>query len=213
MADRVTRAAAMTHEETAASDTASQPTTRRQDNAARTRQALIDAGLRLAERTGLAGLSINLLVEEAEVSKGTFFHHFGDRANYLVALHRDFHDRVLAEILDAIDGLQPGGDRLMTAAGNYLDACRRDRGVRALLLEARAEPLITSEVSARNASNAKLCEPDFRAMGWPRPRESARLWVAMAAEAALVELEAGRQVPRIRAVLADFIAAHLPRGH
>jgi len=179
--------------------------TRRQENAARTRQALIDAGLRLAERTGLAGLSINLLVEEAEVSKGTFFHHFGDRAGYLVALHRDFHDRVHAEILYAIEDLDPGKDRLLTGVRTYLDACLRDRGVRALLLEARAEPLIASEVSARNAGSAKLCEPDFRAMGWARPRENARLWVAMAAEAALVELDARRRVARIRAALADFI--------
>lgn len=196
----------MTRAQTAAAGrTISQPLTRRQESAARTRHALIDAGLRLAERTGLGGLSINLLVEEARVSKGTFFHHFGDRASYLVALHRDFHDRVLTEILAAIDGLEPGSDRLLTAAMTYLDACLRDRGVRALLLEARAEPLIASEVSARNARNAKLCEPDFRAMGWPRPRESARLWVAMAAEAALVELAARRRIPRTRAALVDFV--------
>ncbi len=179
--------------------------TSRQAAAARTRQELIDAGLRLAERTGLAGLSINLLVEEAHVSKGTFFHHFGDRATYLLALHRDFHERVLAEILDAIDGLEPGFERLLTAAGTYLDACLRDRGVRALLLEARAEAAIAHEVGARNASNAKLCTPDFKAMGWPQPLESARLWVGMTAEAALVELEAGRRRPRVRAALAHFI--------
>ena len=179
--------------------------TSRQIAAAHTREELIDAGLRLAERTGLAGLSINLLVEEAHVSKGTFFHHFGDRANYLLALHRDFHERVLAEIVQAIEGLEPGASRLLTAAGTYLDACLRDRGVRALLLEARAEPAIAGEVSFRNASNAKLCTPDFQAMGWPEPRESARLWVGMTAEAALVELEAGRRRPKVRAALARFI--------
>lgn len=183
----------------------SAPMTRRQESAARTRQALIDAGLRLAERTGLAGLSVNLLVEEVGVSKGTFFHHFGDRANYLVAVHREFHDWVFAEVLDSIAGFEPGAERLLTGTRAYLDICLRSRGVRALLLEARAEPLIASEVSDRNASNAKLCEPDFRALGWARPLESARLWVAMAAEAALVELKAGRRVPRMRAALADFV--------
>ena len=180
--------------------------TSRQIAAAHTRQELIDAGLRLAERTGLAGLSINLLVEEARVSKGTFFHHFGDRATYLLALHRDFHERVLAEIVEAIEGSEPGAQRLLIAAGTYLDACLRDRGVRALLLEARAEPAIAGEVSSRNATNAKLCAPDFRAMGWPEPLQSARLWVGMTAEAALVELEAGRRRPKVRAALARFIA-------
>jgi TetR/AcrR family transcriptional regulator, transcriptional repressor for nem operon len=179
--------------------------TSRQIAAAQTRQGLIDAGLRLAERTGLAGLSINLLVGEAHVSKGTFFHHFGDRASYLLALHRDFHERVFAEILQAIDGLEPGPSRLLTVAKTYLDACLRDRGVRALLLEARAVAAIADEVSARNASAAKICTTDFQAMGWPQPSESARLWVGMTAEAALVELEAGRRRPKVRGALAHFI--------
>src|SRR4030088_1514186 len=108
--------------------------------AARTRMSLIDAGLRLAERTGLSGLSINLLVEQAQVSKGTFFHHFGDRASYVLALHREFHDRLLVEIDQATSGLEPGRERLIVAAHPYLDGCLRDRGVRALLLEARADP-------------------------------------------------------------------------
>src|SRR4030088_875981 len=100
--------------------------------AARTRMSLIDAGLRLAERTGLSGLSINLLVEQAQVSKGTFFHHFGDRASYVLALHREFHDRLLAEIGRPTSGVAPGRDRLALSATTYLDGCLRDRGVRAL---------------------------------------------------------------------------------
>ncbi len=173
--------------------------------AARTRTALVDAGFRLSERTGLTGLSVNLVVEEAQVSKGTFFHHFGDRASYLLALHRDFHERLLVEILDSIDGLAPGVERLVRSAEAYLDACLRQRGVRALLLEARAEPAIAREVSARNASSAALCKPDFVAIGRAHPLESARLWVAMTAEAALVELEAGRRRRGVRSALARYL--------
>ena len=113
--------------------------TRRQASAIRTREILIETGLRLAERTSLAGLSINLLVEEAGVAKGTFFHHFGDRPAYLLALHREFHSRIFAGIFDAIDGMDPGAGRLLATSRTYLDACLRDRGVRAFLLEARAE--------------------------------------------------------------------------
>jgi len=167
--------------------------TTRQASAARTRMSLIDAGLRLAERTGLTGLSINLLVEEAQVSKGTFFHHFGDRASYVLALHREFHDRLLTEIRQATSQLEPGRDRLVVSANTYLDGCLRDRGVRALLLEARADPLIAEEVGARNISIAKLIQADFKAMKWPYPYECAQLWVGMTAEAALIELKTGKQ--------------------
>lgn len=166
--------------------------------------ALIDAGLRLAERTGLAGLSINLLVEEARVAKGTFFHHFGDRASYLLALHREFHDRLLAEIERTTAGLPPGRERLIASATTYLDGCLRDRGVRALLLEARAEPAIAEEIGDRNASTARLAQADFKAMGWPHPLECAQLWVGMTAEAALMELKAGRRSSAVRSALARF---------
>lgn len=178
--------------------------TARAEAAARTREALIAAGLRLAEQTGLAGLSVNLLVQAAGVSKGTFFHHFRDRATYLLALHTGFHDRLAEEMATAVKGLAPGADRLLTASFTYLDACLRDRGVRALLLEARAEMVVVEAVRKRNIENAGICEPDFAAMGWQHPLASARLWVGMVAEAALIELDAGEALPETREALREF---------
>lgn len=177
----------------------------REDSAARTRAALVDSGLKLAERLGLAGVSVNVLVAELGVSKGTFFHHFGTRANYLLALHREFHDRLQTDIEAAIASLPPGNDRLRAASIAYLDACLRDRGVKALLLEARAEPLITDEVSARNTDNAALIEPDFEILGWTHPEQAARLWVGLVAEAALQELHAGREQQSVRDALWQFL--------
>jgi TetR/AcrR family transcriptional regulator, transcriptional repressor for nem operon len=180
-------------------------TTSRAAAAAQTRERLINTGLRLAERTGLAGLSVNLLVEEAGVSKGSFFHHFRDRASYLLAMHGNFHDRLREEILSAIGQLPPGVPRLLTASQTYLDACLRDRGVRALLLEARAEAPIADAVRARNAQMAELCAEDFRAMGWQHPLDAAKLWVGLVAEAALIELEAGGRRRTTRAALHRYL--------
>ena len=176
----------------------------RKEAMAKTREALIDAGLRLAERTGLAGLSVNLIVQEAGVAKGTFFHHFGDRASYLLALHREFHERLITQIQAAIDGMPPGRRRLTCVAHTYLDGCLRDRGVRALLLEARAEPAVTEEIARRNHASAELCEADFVALKRPHPYESAQLWVGMAAEAALIEHQAGKALPAVRKALEQF---------
>src|SRR5690242_18552762 len=123
-----------------------QPTlTKRQASAERTRERMIDAGLDLAEQTSLAELSVNLIVAEAGVAKGSFFHHFGDRTGYLIALHRRFHEQLLLETQLATENLQPGRERLRVGAGAYLDVCLRDPGGRALVLEARAEPEIVDE--------------------------------------------------------------------
>lgn len=177
----------------------------RQERAAATRENLVDAGLRLAEHNGLAGMSINLIVEKAGVAKGTFFHHFTDRAGFLVAVHREFHDRLFAEITVAVADLRPGRERLIAAAGAYLDGCLRHRGIRALLLEARAEPLIAGAIAERNKQASQLISPDFTAMGWAHPAEGAALWNGLIVEAALLELAAGRRRPAIRNALAQFL--------
>jgi TetR/AcrR family transcriptional regulator, transcriptional repressor for nem operon len=182
-------------------------TTTRQRRAAATREHLVDAGLRLAEQTGLAGMSVNLIVEKAGVAKGTFFHHFADRAGFLLALHTEFHDRLFAEIAPAVAGMPPGRGRLLAAARTYLDGCLRHRGIRALLLEARAEPLITNAIAERNRQATQQLTPDFRALGWDEPGEGAALWNGLVVEAALLELAAGRRRDPIRNALAQFLPA------
>jgi AcrR family transcriptional regulator len=187
--------------------TGTRPANSRQLRAAATREELVRAGLLLAERTGLAGMSINLIVAEAGVAKGTFFHHFRDRSEFLLALHGEFHDRVFADIEQAIAGLAPGRGRLLTATRAYLDYCLRHRGVRALLLEARAEPAITAAIAARNRQAAGVTGADFAAMGWEHPEAGAALWNGAVVEAALLELAAGGRQPRTRQALAQFLPA------
>ncbi|WP_431234078.1 TetR/AcrR family transcriptional regulator [Mycolicibacterium psychrotolerans] len=170
-----------------------------------TRTKLIESGLRLAERTGLTGLSVNLLVDEAGVSKGSFFHHFGDRASYLLALHREFHDRIAERIDAAMAGLPPGRERLMAGARVYLDNCLQQRGIRALLLEAHAEPAVAQEISRRNAEFARKGSADFESLGRRHPLESAQLWAATIAEAALIELANGSATPSVRAAIEEFL--------
>lgn len=177
----------------------------RQISKARTRAALLNAGYTLAETTGLDGLSINALVDAAGVSKGTFFHHFGDRTTYLVALHRNFHDSLFDDVQRAVTTIPPGRDRLAKISQTYLNGCLRHRGVRALILEARALLPIQNEIIRRTDSNVDFLTPDFIAMNWPRPRAVARLWIAANAECALIELDAGHPDPDARTALNDLL--------
>lgn len=170
-----------------------------------TRLALLQAGLRLAERDGLGNVSVNAIVREAGVAKGTFYVHFPDRKDYFVALHRDFHDALERDVEDATNPLDDPRERLEAGATAYLDGCLRSSGVKALLLEARAEPAVHQEVRSRNKRFSHRAQREFAAMGWPEPAHAARLFVAMAAEAALVELEAGHRVPAMRDTLRRFV--------
>jgi TetR/AcrR family transcriptional regulator, transcriptional repressor for nem operon len=184
--------------------TAPEKRTQRTVAAEQTRAKLIETGLVLAEQLGLEGLSVNAIVAEAGVSKGSFFHHFSDRTTYLVALHRRFHDTLNDEIAAVIEPMAPGRERLAAVATTYLDGCLRDRGVKALLLEARGHRPISDEVMRRNAASVAVVATDFEAVGRAYPRQSARLWVAATAECALMELEFGRADPEARAALDAF---------
>jgi len=169
--------------------------------AQQTRANLIETGLALAEEFGLEGLSVNAVVAGAGVSKGTFFHHFPDRVSYLVALHRRFHDVLFAEMMAIIGDMPPGKKRLAAAADAYLDGCLRDRGVKALLLEARGHLPIAEEVTRRNRMSVDVVAADFEALGAEHPRQSARLWIAATAECALMELELGHRDSAARGAL------------
>src|SRR3954463_977611 len=97
-----------------------------------TADALLDAGIAVAEQHGLAGLSVNRVVAEAGVAKGTFYVHFTDRDAFVDALHARFHAAVDEAVAAATGGVAPGPELLVGAATAYLDVCLRDRAVKAL---------------------------------------------------------------------------------
>jgi AcrR family transcriptional regulator len=179
--------------------------TARATAALETRAALLDAGLEIAEEHGLSGMSVNRVVAAAGVAKGTFYVHFADRDGFLSALHQRFHERVGEAVAAARADLPPGRERLQRGIEAYFEVCLHNRGVRALLLEARNSPGVAPEVAARNAEFVALGEPDLRAMGWAEARVAARLVIAMAAELAMAELASGARDEIGREVLWDLV--------
>lgn len=173
----------------------------------RTYQLLLDAGVAVAERDGLAGLSVNSVVVEAGVAKGTFYVHFADRAAFVDAIHARFHDRVLAAVAQATVETKPGPERIVRGVEAYLDLCLADRAVKALSLEARSDTALTDSMSARHERFAAAAVPSFKAMGWPDAKAAAQLFAAMTSEIAIRELEAGKRLPAARRALRRFLDA------
>lgn len=170
-----------------------------------TREALLDAGVVVAEDQGLTGLSVNRVVAEAGVAKGTFYVHFEDRAAFVDALHARFHSRVEEAVGEATAGLPPGADRLVRGAEAYLDTCLEDRAVKALALEARSDPALATSMAQRHERFAASAVPSFKAMGWPDAASASHLLAAMTAEIAIRELDAGRRLPAARRSLRRFL--------
>lgn len=157
-----------------------------------TRQALIDAGFALASTESLNRITVDAIVSKAGVAKGTFYVHFADRAAFLLALHVQFHEHLRDCIQQAMAPLPPGAERLRKGVEAYLDECLKARAVKALLLGARSEAPLTEAMQQRQREFATLTSVDFQVLGWPDANASARLFVVLVAEVALVELETGR---------------------
>jgi TetR/AcrR family transcriptional regulator, transcriptional repressor for nem operon len=159
----------------------------------------------VAERHGLAGLSVNRVVAEAGLAKGTFYVRFADRDAFVDALHARFHDAVDAAVAAAVADVPAGAGRLVAGAEAYLDVCLRDRAVKALALEARSDPALSSMMATRHGRFAAIAAPSFKTMGWPDPTAAAQLLSAMVSEIAIRELDAGRRLPAQRRALRRYL--------
>ncbi|MEI6700941.1 MAG: helix-turn-helix domain-containing protein [Actinomycetota bacterium] len=169
-----------------------------------THRDLLNAAMRVAERDGLDGLSVSEVTREAGVAKGTFYLHFADREALLVRLHQQFHDGLFNVTLEKTSSLDPGVGRVKARITAFLDGCRQQEAVRALLLQSRSQPAIMSEVARRNSEAAALLKGDL--LGHTEhPAETAALLVAATAEVALHELEAREELPFLRAALFGLI--------
>ena len=169
-----------------------------------TRRELIDAAIQLAERGGLRALSVAEITAAAGHAKGTFYVHFPDRAAFLVALHQCFHDAVFAGVVDNTAADPPGPDRVRRRIIDFLDACRAQPGVRALLLDARSEPAIAAEAEQRNQQAAQAFSADLHGVTG-HPLETARILVLATADLAGRESTQGRRLAAARQALLDLV--------
>jgi AcrR family transcriptional regulator len=165
------------------------------------RNALLDAGQRLLGSADLARISINAIVAEAGMAKGSFYQHWPSRSEYVRALHARFHDDLQDSIAAAGADLPPGRERLEAGMNAYLDGCLAQPATKALLVQSRTEAGLSDLVAARNESAAAQIVPDLVALGWDRPEPVAALLVAAVAEIALIELAAGKRDKLLRSGL------------
>jgi len=170
-------------------------------SAERGRTALLDAGAALADGDGLRALSVNAIVAQAGMAKGSFYQHFPSRKDYVIALHRRYHDHITEQVLAAVGHLPHGADRLHAGVDAFLDACLETKGTKAFLAQARTETDLLDEVQSRNALVGAELAADMVALGVEQPEAKAHLVVAMVADISLQELYDNEPRRDLRAAL------------
>lgn len=83
------------------------------------REQLLDIGLRLLETRPLEELSIELLADQAGISRGLLYHYFGNKQDFHLAVVRRAADEVIA--LTAPRDIPDPLEQLVASVGAYVD--------------------------------------------------------------------------------------------
>lgn len=83
------------------------------------REQLLDLGVRLLATRSLDELSIDLLAEEAGISRGLLYHYFGSKHDFREAVVRRAADDLIAQTAPPVDG--DPLERMLVSVTAYLD--------------------------------------------------------------------------------------------
>jgi AcrR family transcriptional regulator len=133
------------------------PTLSRKDQKERTREILLDAAMMTLVEHGYAGTTTQRIQERAHVSRGAMLHHFGSKADLIVAATHHIADIRLARIRD-----------IATHADGHPDALRR---VIHAICESMTGPPFQAAMELWTASRT---DPELRAALLPSERKLGR---------------------------------------
>jgi AcrR family transcriptional regulator len=181
------------------------------------RSQLLDLGVRLLATRSLDELSIDLLAEEAGISRGLLYHYFGNKHAFHEAVVRRAADDLIAQTAPPVDG-EPH-ERLLISVTAYLDyVVANHEGYLSLVKGAAGGNETLREIyeEARSALTDRIFREDARSdsgEGEIIPDTAAsrlvvRGWSAMTEELVLAWVDDPSGVTREE--LIEILAASLP---
>ena len=176
------------------------------------REQLLDLGVRLLAHRSLDELSIDLLAEEAGISRGLLYHYFGSKQAFHEAVVRHAADELIAQTTPPSDG-EPM-ERLLTSLTAYVDYVVDNHEGYVSLVRAAAggnESLRAIYEDARSALNNRAFREDLRGevvADTPTNRLVVRGWSAMVEDLVLSWIDDPRGLGKHD--LVAYLVASLP---
>jgi AcrR family transcriptional regulator len=96
---------------------------RREEYAEFTRAAIVEAAVSRFAADGYAGTNIDSIAELARVTKGAIYHHFTDKAELFLAAYAAMEERLLANVLVAIEGITDPWEAFRFGTDVFLMEC------------------------------------------------------------------------------------------
>ena len=127
------------------------------------RERLIGATITVANREGYAGATVAAVIEEAGVSRPTFYDYFKDRDDGFVATLLDVQGRLLEDVRSALSTEEPRNALTAAVRANVDFASSNPAAARFLVKEALAGG--PPALDARDAGIGEIAKSVDRALG------------------------------------------------
>lgn len=122
-----------------------------------TAEQLLDAALRVYGESGEQGLTVSAVTTASGVSPGSLYHHFGSMDGLLTALLMRWLERLLVEMVTALEQADSARTGIRSLVRAYLSFIRDHREAGLLLHSSRADERGMSQAKQlRDAQEARL---------------------------------------------------------
>ncbi|WP_394825493.1 TetR/AcrR family transcriptional regulator [Pendulispora albinea] len=103
------------------------------EEAAKTRDAILDAGLQTFAELGFAAAQLEEIAKRAGVTRGAFYHHFTNKADLYLAVLRERWAKVMAPVLDELRGPKKPKAKIRAFVCAFVRAVQREPAMQALM--------------------------------------------------------------------------------
>jgi len=172
------------------------------------RKTWLDAGMRLAQREGRKGYTLDEVAAEAGLPAASLRRTFGSFEHYCIVLLQQLFDELRDEVVLVTTGEPPGRHRARMGVTAYLDGCLRRAGLRRWFFSRNSSSTrIAGTLRRQNQIYVVILGGEFKDIGWTHPQLAARLFIDMVLDIANAECTAGEPLPAFRETLWTYLDA------
>jgi TetR/AcrR family acrAB operon transcriptional repressor len=103
------------------------------EDAAKTREAILDAALHVFAERGFAAAQLEDIARRADVTRGALYHHFSNKVDLYLAVLKERWDTAMTPVLQQLRGRKKPTARLHAFVAAFVRSVRSDPRMKALM--------------------------------------------------------------------------------